>query len=274
MEHTHISISDNEFLTLTGYIKGTYGINLQQKRGLLEGRLNNYLVRSGYKSYADYILALKNDTTGREITNLLNKVTTNHTFFMRESEHFEFLRTTVLPQLECNVHDRDLRIWCAASSSGEEPYTLAMILEDYFGGKRPEWDKRLLASDLSQEILEKAIVGVYPNEGIADIPPSWRKKYFKPHGDTHMQVCEKTRSQVSFRIFNLMDPIVAKKPYHVVFCRNVMIYFDAPTKADLANRIYDVMAPGGYLFVGQTESLVRPTRFNYVMPSVYQKGMV
>lgn len=268
-----IKMTDKEFTYLVDYLKKNYGINLIHKRVLLEGRLTNYLAEQGYDNYTAYIKALEADKSGKELTNLLNKVTTNHTFFMRESDHFDYFRDRVLPILEKNVKDQDLRIWCAASSSGEEPYTLAMILNDYFGSKVPKWDKKLLASDLSIKVLEKAKLGIYPAESIKDIPETWKKKYFiKAPGD-NVQVVPEIRNEIVYRQFNLMDPITAKKPYQVVFCRNVMIYFDAETKASLVDRIYNVLCPGGFLFIGHTESIPKPTRFNYIMPSVYQKGV-
>ncbi|MCL2056515.1 MAG: protein-glutamate O-methyltransferase CheR [Oscillospiraceae bacterium] len=263
---------DDEFKYLVSMVKSKYGINLQEKRVLLEGRLTNYITEKGFSEYMPYIKLLESDTTGREVTNFLNRVTTNHTYFMRESEHFDFFRDKALPSLEPRIRDRDFRIWCAASSTGEEPYTLAMILHDYFGGKKPPWDKRLLATDLSQKVLDQAIAGKYPAQSIEKIPERWKKKYFTKAGADVVQVVESIRREITYRKFNLMDKIIAKKPFHVIFCRNVMIYFDMPTKTDLVDRMYDVMAPGGYIFLGQTETIAKPSRFNYVMPSVYQKG--
>ncbi|MCL2034620.1 MAG: protein-glutamate O-methyltransferase CheR [Oscillospiraceae bacterium] len=272
-----IKITDQEFKSLVEFLKNKYGINLEQKRVLLEGRLTGYLEKSGFTNYTDYIKSVQLDKTGKEITNLLNKVTTNHTYFMREAEHFHLFKDHVLPELEQRVKDKDLRIWCAASSSGEEPYTLAMLLRDHFGGKTPKWDTKLLATDLSQKVLEQAKAGLYMEEAIKDVPASWKKKYFmkappNKNGDPMVQVTQEIKNEVVYKIFNLMDPIVAKKPYQVVFCRNVMIYFDMPTKLALVNRIYDATCPGGYLFIGHTESLPKPTRYNYIQPSVYQKG--
>ncbi len=267
-----ISIKDDEFHYLVDYVKKHYGINLINKRVLLEGRLGNYLVERGFKDYSAYIKALTSDSSGKEITNLLNKVTTNHTYFMREADHFDYFRTAVLPLLERNVRDRDLRIWCAASSSGEEPYTLAMILADYFGGRVPGWDKKLLATDISLKVLEQAKLGIYATEAIKDVPDTWKRKYFAKIGEDKVQVVPEIRQEVVYRQFNLMDPIQYKKPFQVVFCRNVMIYFDAPTKSQVVDRIYDCLCPGGFLFIGHTESIPKPTRFKYIMPSVYQKG--
>ena len=267
-----IKITDKEFQHLVDYIKKHYGINLQQKRILLEGRLNSYLEEHGLKTFSEYIKMLEADTAGKEITNLLNKVTTNHTFFMRESEHFTYLKNQVLPILERDVRDRDLRVWCAASSTGEEPYTLAMILQDYFGTKNPKWNTQLLASDISMKVLEMARHGVYSAESLKGIPELWKKKYFSKYSDDQFQVTANIKNEVVYRQFNLMDPIKAKKPYHVIFCRNVMIYFDMPTKAALVERMYNALCPGGFLFIGLTESLPKPSPFNYIMPSIYQKG--
>ena len=267
-----IKITDDEFNFLVGYLKKQFGINLQHKRVLLEGRLGNYLSQSGYSNYSDYIKVLTEDRAGKELTNLLNRVTTNHTYFMREAEHFEYFSKSVLPIMESQVRNRDLRVWCAASSTGEEPYTLAMILHDYFGNKVPSWDKTLLATDISQKVLDHAKEGIYAEESIAKIPEHWKKKYFTRLKDGSVQIVPQIRKQVIYRPFNLMDPIKFKSQFHAIFCRNVMIYFDGPTKTDLANRMYDSLFPGGYLFVGHTESVARPTRFECVKPSVYQKG--
>lgn len=267
-----IKMTDDEFRFLTGFLKQKFGINLENKRVLLEGRLNSYFLQNGYNSYAEYISILKTESTGKELTNLLNRVTTNHTYFMREIEHFEFLSRKVLPELEARVRNREIRVWCAASSTGEEPYTLAMVLHDHFGRKTPGWDKSMLATDISQRVLEHAKQGIYTEESIEKIPESWRRRYFTPEGPGMVRVVPEIRSQVIYRTFNLMEPIKFKGKFHVIFCRNVMIYFDAPTKAALAERMHDALYPGGYLFVGQTESVAKSARFEYVMPSVYVKG--
>lgn len=267
-----LKLKDDEFNYLVNMVKNKYGINLTHKRVLLEGRLSNSLTKRGYTNYMSYIRDMETDKSGKEITNFLNKVTTNHTYFMREADHFRVFRDQVLPYWERRINNNDLRVWCAASSSGEEPYTLAMIMQDYFSHKPQKWDKTLLATDISLKVLDEAQQGIYSTESIAKIPPLWKSKYFTKLDDEHVKVNDQIKKEVIFKQFNLMNKIVAPKPYHVIFCRNVMIYFDAQTKADLVERMYDVLAPGGFLFTGQAESVARPTRFNSVMPSVYQKG--
>ena len=266
-----IKTTDDEFCQIVNYIKINYGINLSQKRILLEGRLNNYLQEKGYSNYTDYFTALKADKTGQETTNLLNRVTTNHTYFMREADHFDFLTNHVLPDIEKSINDFDLRTWCAAASSGEEPYTLAMILNDYFTGKASAWDKKLLATDISIKVLKQAKAGIYPADSIAVMPEPWKTRYFVKADSNSVMVSPQIKGEVVYRHFNLMNQIIVKKPYHIIFCRNVMIYFDAATKAALLERMYNVLVPGGYLFLGHTESMVKSDRFKCVYPSVYKK---
>lgn len=266
-------LSDEDFQRIVVYAKNHYGIELGQKRVIVEGRLKNYLAVHGYGSYAEYINAVIADEQGREAKSLVNLLTTNHTFFMREFEHFEYMREIVLPQLRKKEEKtRDLRIWCAAASSGEEPYTIAMILMDFFGLEHHEWDTTVLATDISTKVLEKAYRGVYADEQLLNLPETWRKRYFSKYDDGHSIVKENLKKQVLFRQFNLMNPLPFRKKLHVVFLRNVMIYFDEDTKNQLVERIYDFMEPGGYLFIGTTETLDKSsTRFQYVKPSIYRK---
>jgi chemotaxis protein methyltransferase CheR len=269
-----LTITDNEFNKLTAYIKANYGIHLkEEKRALVTGRLHNVLLEhnlSDFSEYYDYILS---DKTGDAATTLINKITTNHTFFMREAEHFYYLRDKVLPYLKDRVKDKDLRIWSAGCSSGEEPYTLAMLIDDFFGNEKKEWDAKVLATDISSKVLDEAKKGIYSNEEIATLPPQWKLSYFRRINKENSVLTDRIRNEVVYRKFNLMDQTFPfKRKFHVIFCRNVMIYFDAQTKHDLMNKFFDSMEYGGYLFIGHSESLNRDeTRFKYIMPAVYRK---
>ncbi len=266
-------LSDHEFQRIVSYVKGNYGIDLSQKRILVDGRLKNYLLRNGYSGYDEYMEEVESNPGGKEAKNLVNILTTNHTYFMRESEHFDFLQQVVLPQLKVKEAARkDLRIWSAASSTGEEPYTLAMILMDFFGLEHKQWDTTVLATDISTQVLEHASKGVYLKEQLEVLPPKWKNHYFKKIGTEEYQATEELRKEVLFRQFNLMNRFPFRRKFHVVFLRNVMIYFEEDTKYGLLDKIYDFMEPGGYLFIGTTESLNKGrTRFNYVQPSIYRK---
>ncbi len=266
-------LTDSEFQRIVSYVRRNYGIDLSQKRVLIAGRMKNYLLRNGYANYDEYMTKVENDPTGTEAKNLVNVLTTNHTYFMRESEHFEFLQKIVLPQLKVKeAAKRDLRIWSAASSTGEEPYTLAMILMDFFGLEHSKWDTTVLATDISTKVLAHASRGVYLKEQVEPLPPRWRKHYFKSISADEYQVTDELKKEVLFRQFNLMNPFPFRGKFHVVFMRNVMIYFEEDTKYELLQKVYDFMQPGGYLFIGTTEGLNRSrTSFEYVQPSVYRK---
>lgn len=156
-----MKLSDNDFLRLVDFIKSNYGINLEKKRVLIEGRLASVASSEGFDNFTDYINYALGDSTGKETIRLVNKLTTNHTFFMREPDHFKFLESTVLPHIESTVKDRDARIWCAASSTGQEPYTIAMTIDEYFGNKKSGWDTTILATDLDTDVLRTAREGIY-----------------------------------------------------------------------------------------------------------------
>ncbi|MDE6312275.1 MAG: protein-glutamate O-methyltransferase CheR [Lachnospiraceae bacterium] len=266
-------ITDNEFKRIVLYVKNNYGIDLSQKRVLVGGRLENYLVRNGYASYDDYMAKVEANPKGTEATDLINVLTTNHTYFMRESTHFDYMRRVVLPWAKTKAgKDRDLRIWSAASSTGEEPYTLAMLLMDYFGLEHKTWDTKVLATDVSTRVLEHATRGIYLKEEIGPLPPKWKQRFFKRINEEEYQVKDELKKEVIFRQFNLMNPFPFRKQFHIVFLRNVMIYFPDDTKYQVIQKIYDHMEPGGYLFIGTTESLNRgKTQFQYIEPSIYRK---
>lgn len=266
-------ITDNEFSRIVSYMMKNYGIDLSQKKVLVSGRLENYLVRNGYANYDEYMAKVENSPDGAAATDLVNVLTTNHTYFMRESTHFDFLMRVALPWAKsCAARDKDLRVWCAASSTGEEPYTLAMVLLDYFGVEHNMWDTRVLATDISTKVLEHAVKGVYLKENIDPLPAKWKQRYFKKQNNDEYCVKDVLKKEVIFRQFNLMNKLPFKRRFHIVFIRNVMIYFKDDTKYDLIQRIYDYMEPGGYIFIGTTESLDRKkTKFQYVQPSIYRK---
>lgn len=264
-----LRLSDDDFNRLVGFIKTNYGINLEKKRVLIEGRLTGIVNSEGYANFTEYLnYALKDS---KETMRLVNKLTTNHTFFMREPEHFKFLESDVLPYIEENVKDRDARLWCAASSTGQEPYTIAMTIDEYFGTRKGGWDTTLLATDIDTDVLRKARDGIYGADTLEGLSDKWIDKYFKKLPDGRYQVIDRLRNEVVFKKFNLMDPIVYKKPYDLISCRNVMIYFDADTKNALIERFYDATKVGGYLFIGHAESVSRNARYSYVKPAVYRK---
>ncbi len=266
-------LNDNEFIQLRDFTKQNYGIDLTEKRTMVEGRLQTLLATRGYRKFQPYFQLLINDRTGREAADLMNKLSTNYTFFMREENHFKFFQDTVLPNLKVTVKNRDLRIWSAGCSSGEEPYTLAMIISDFLGPDRLVWDRKILATDISLQALETALTARYVDEQLKDLPDSWKKTYFEKVEPGVWSLVDSICNEVIFRKFNLMQTVFPfKKKFQVIFCRNVMIYFDNETKRQLINRMYDATEEGGYLFVGHAESLDRKeTKYRYIQPAVYRK---
>jgi len=266
-----IKLTDADFNRLVTFVKKNYGIDLSKKRLLIEGRLARTLAEKHVPTFSAYIDMLFKDSSGTEMTLFLNKITTNHTYFMREPEHWDFMKSTVLPHLEASVKSKDARIWCAASSSGEEPYTMAMIIDEYFGTRKAGWDLTILATDISMNVLQKAERAIYSAETIKDCPAAWKKKYFKQLDSDNFQVIDSIRSQVVYKQFNLMDEIQYKQPFDFISCRNVMIYFDADTKNALIERFYDTMKDNAYFFIGHAESVPKTSRFTYIKPAIYRK---
>mgnify|MGYP001496391436 CR=1 FL=1 len=268
-----IHITDKEFLSLITFVKQKYGINLEKKRVLIEGRLSNMLRERGFSNFQQYLDVLFQDGSGSEVTTLLNKLTTNHSYFMRERDHFDFMHTHVLPYFENTRPSHDLRIWSAGCSAGQEAYTMAMAIDEHFGSRKALWDTTILATDISMNVLEKAKKAVYSEENIKDMPERWKQKYMIHLPDGTYQVCDRIKKQVIFRPFNLMDPFLFKKPFDLIFCRNVMIYFDSPTKDALIRKFYQATAAGGFLFIGHSEVINRETtHYRYIKPAIYQKG--
>ncbi len=271
----HKEMTEEEFLRIYRFIKNKYGISLDRRKEIIQGRMDNYLQWNGYASYTEYMRAVESDFTGRLERELVNTLTTNHTFFMREFEHFDYLRQKVLPQLKLKeARKKDLCIWCGAASSGQEPYMLAMLLKDFFNLEADAWDTKVLATDINTEVLAQAIRGVYDREHVESLPDSWKRRFLHPlNGGEQFEITQEIKNEVIFRQFNLMDDFPFKRKMHIIFLRNVMIYFDNATRKQLIEKVYDCMEPGGYLFVGRTETLDKSQcPFDMIQPSVFRKA--
>jgi len=273
-----MTISDEEYRLIRDLVYGQVGINLgENKKSLVVGRLQKYMREKGFASFRQYYDYVKNEPTGEAVRSLVTFISTNHTFFFREKDHFTFFYETVLPEMTGELEkrgDRDIRIWSAGCSSGEEAYTIAMLLLEFFGEKAPEWKLGVLATDISDRALKKATKGVYEDGNVANLPKRLRYSYLEKRDGTSWVVTDRVKRLVLFRRLNLMrESFPFKRRFHVIFCRNVMIYFDRPTRNALVNRFYRYTEPGGYLFIGHSESLPRAeTPYSYVKPAVYKKG--
>jgi chemotaxis protein methyltransferase CheR len=266
-----MNLTDGDFERLYRFIRDNYGLDLSKKRQLVVSRLTHTLASLGFSDFGPYIDHLLSVRNPNDIDALLSKLTTNYTFFMREQEHFTFLQNTILPDIiRRHQRDRVLSIWSAGCSSGEEPYTISMFLLDYLGAHAGEWDTKILATDISQKALTSAQTGTY--ELPDTVPADWKRKYFVPDGHSdRFKVAPVIKNNVLFRTFNLMNPIRFPAQFDIIFCRNVMIYFDQPTKDALVERFYRATAPGGYLLIGHSESINRSIGYQYLAPSTFRK---
>lgn len=272
-----MNLNDAEFNEIRDIIYTRFGISLgDHKKSLVIGRLRKLALQKGFSSFAELVSFIKSDVSGVSLQEMIDRMSTNHTFFFREQQHFQFLTSVVLPETTERLkksRSHDLRIWCAAASTGEEPYSIMMTMMDFFGSDYPAWQAGLLATDISSRVIEKATKGIYTTDQIQNIPERQRKKYLHQLDEENWAFNPEVRKEVTFRRFNLMNEVFPfKKPFHLIFCRNVMIYFDLPTRHELIKKLYRVMAPGGYLFIGHSESIRTPDcPFEYIQPAVFKK---
>jgi len=263
-----------EFNKIRDYIKKSFGISLSdEKKTLVYSRLRTTLAELEMDSFSEYFDYLTSDKSGDAMVRFVDKITTNHTFFMRETDHFDYLRDHVLPYIgEAYKNERDLRMWCAASSSGEEPVTLQIIAQECFKNQSSKWDTQILATDISTQVLDKAVYGKYATEALANMPKQWVNEYFTKVDAEFSQTKDIIKKNIIYRKINLIHPFKFKKRFQVIFCRNVMIYFDNNTRNEVVNKFFDIIEPGGYLFIGHSESITNTgSKFEYVKPAIYRK---
>jgi chemotaxis protein methyltransferase CheR len=271
-------LSDREFAMLRDLIHGEVGIFLNDsKKALMEGRLTKRLRELGLPTFEAYYRRVIEEDPAERIT-LFDRIATNETHFFREPEHFALLADKLLPALEAAAaageRPRSLRVWSAASSTGEEPYSLAMLLLDHLPPERG-WQVEVLGTDISTTVLARARAGVWSLRKAEEIPAPYLKRFMLRGVDSQaerMKAGPALRAAVRFARLNLAqdDYSAAGAPFDIVFCRNVLIYFDAAGKRRVCGRLLEALAPGGHLFLGHAETLqVLPPGANRVRPSVY-----
>jgi chemotaxis protein methyltransferase CheR len=251
-------------------------INLgDNKKELVSARLGKRLRTLEIGSYKEYCNLL--ETSGDELTQMVDAITTNHTQFFREMKHFDFLEQVGLPQVMSLAGKNEyIRVWSAASSSGEEPYSLAIFLSEHLTAKGRPW--RIDATDISTKILDKAKLGVYSEDRVSEIRHDWLRKYFQKgtkKWEGHYRVKESLRQMVHYQNLNLLqERYPFSESFHIIFCRNVMIYFDRETQQELLPRLVKFLCPGGYLMIGHSESLTAIQHgLKCIRPAIYQKPM-
>ncbi|SME95792.1 CheR family methyltransferase [Desulfovibrio gilichinskyi] len=268
-------MQDADFKKFSNLIKSEFGIKMPiTKKTMLEARLQKRLRALGMKSHSEYCdFIFSPGGLEKELTQLIDVVTTNTTDFFREPKHFEILLSTVLPEFT-RRSSSTLKVWSAGCSSGEEPYTLAIVLSE-FAANNPDFNFSILATDISNEILNKAINAVYPLSKVDVIPMAMKKKYLLKSRNKDKQlirIAPEIRRKVEFRRLNFMEKFPFKDEKDIIFCRNVVIYFDRPTQYTLFSKFCARLSKGGFLFIGHSESISGmdlPVR--QIAPTVYQK---
>lgn len=274
-------MSEKEFGLFSRFIYSELGIKMPPaKKLMLSVRLSRRLKTLELPTYMDYYNYLfTTKDRDEELNHMIDAVTTNKTEFFREPNHFSVLAKDVLPDLIKRKHvksGRVLDVWCAGCSTGEEAYTLAFVLDDFFQGN-PGGDYRILATDVSMRVLKAASDGIYRDGALGPVPPHYRRRYFmrgKGNWEGHHRVVPEIRKKINFRQLNFMDrDFGIKSEMGVVFCRNVVIYFDKGTQVEFFDKIFHHLIPGGYLFIGSSETLFGISEsFTSVGPTVYRKS--
>lgn len=263
-------LTEEQFNLFRRLIFERVGIHIKAtKQSMVKARLNRLIGEYGCENYAELYRRLKNGDT-ELLQELADAITTNVTSFFREKPQWLFLREHAIPELETSAA-RPLRIWSAGCSGGEEPYSIAITLLESLD--KQHRDFRILATDISNKILKRALEGSYHATLLAEIPRPVLLRHFQQTDSDHYRIAEHVREKVIFRSFNLVhgDYTLFEKPFDIIFCRNVLIYFDSATQQRIIEQFHALLTKGGYLFLGHSESLNRyPKQFGLVAPSVYQ----
>lgn len=275
-EFQHFLISDREFNYLRELIYREAGINLTEaKKCLVQTRIGKLMRRNNIDGYDQLFKVLENDPQGDMLVTVLDSISTNHTFFFREDAHFSYLQDVIVPEMLAGNPSKKLALWSSACSSGEEPYSIAITLSEVLEKKFPQADYSILATDISTKVLEQAQNGVYPMEVIESIPLELKKKYFQRGRNANSdkaKVKDFLRAKIGYSRHNLLYVLDQNVTFDIVFCRNVMIYFDYQTKEKVVKNIFQKIKPGGYFITGHSESLsVIDHPFKQIKPTIYRK---
>jgi chemotaxis protein methyltransferase CheR len=273
VEH-EFELTDSEFKRLRDLVHARTGIALSDaKRELVYGRLARRLRKLKLASFAQYCELVESGESA-ELQELTNAITTNLTSFFRENYHFEQLAAEALPQVESKrCAARRIRLWSAGCSTGEEPYSLAIVMREALA-HLPGWDVKLLATDIDSKVVATAAEGEYAQERFKDVPAERVRNWFRnvPGRPGFCAASAELKALITFRQLNLLDPWPMKGPFDIIFCRNVVIYFDKATQRGLFDRMADLQEPGGWLFIGHSENLLNVTRrYKLVGRTVYRR---
>lgn len=262
--------TDKEFFRVVNYIRINFGVNLIHKRALIEKRLMDVLSDNNFKSFDELMNSVEKDKSNKFIDILIGALVTNHTYFMREAIHFKLLEEVVFPKLLNN--NSEIRIWSAAASSGQEAYSIEMLLKDFLEDEKKTCSIEVVGTDISDAMLQIALAGEYTKEQVDSVSDSWKNKFFtkKINGDYKVNNCIK--EDVTFKKLNLMSPFEFEKKFHIIFLRNVLSYFDSGIVNQVVEKVVNNLEVGGYLFIGSTESIdIKSDKLAHLQPSLYRR---
>lgn len=258
--HSDIAITDEEFEKFREYFYRKTGIMFDEsKRYFVDRRLIERIKATGHSCFKNYFIFLRFEATGKELQNLINALTVNETYFFREDYQFQCMVKRMLPEIVSYKNKGDLiRIWSIPSSTGEEPYSIAIYLLEYWN-EIDKWDVEIISSDIDTNVIEIAKRGIYSERSVKPLPNEIVKKYFKTLGNGYFKISDELISSVEFTRVNLIDRFETKRyrGFDIVFCRNLLIYFDDASRKVAAENLYDAMNPGAFICLGHSESMSR-----------------
>lgn len=271
-EHQHfigaIGLREADFLRVQNMIKEYAGISISEgKEALVQSRLLKRMRKLGIRDFGQYLDYVERVRPNGEFLAFVDVLTTNKTSFFREQKHFEFIEREIFP----NMKRKNVKWWSAGCSSGEEPITLSILLHEH--KSTAQWNSaKILATDISYQMISMAKIGEYPIQRLGDVPPNLLAKYFRKTSATTYRVVDSVRKMITYGRLNLTEPWPMKGNFNIIMCRNVMIYFNRPTQEEIIRRFHRILEPGGYLFLGHSESMNPSSMgFRSVAPAVYQK---
>jgi chemotaxis protein methyltransferase CheR len=268
-----LKVTDIEFFRIVNYIRTNLGINLSNKRALVEKRLEDIVLDNKFENITELMNVVENDSSKNIANILMGAVVTNHTFFMREELHFELLKNVILPKLlKKDKEENNLRIWSAATSTGQEAYSIAMILKDFIEEEDVVCSLEIIGTDIIDNMLKIAENGEYTKEEMGFVSAEWKSKYFTKKINGCYKINEYIKKDIQFKKLNLITQFKFEKKYHIIFLRNILIYFESGLVNQVVEKVVENLMIGGYLFIGMTEIIeINSNKLVNVQPSVYRR---
>lgn len=262
-----MKLKQSHFKTIQQKIYEYCGINLHEgKQALVRARVMKRIRKLGMNDFSQYLEYLEQDGGDKEFLALVDVLTTNKTSFFRESQHFDFIQNKVIPEIKGR---RGVKWWSAGCSTGEEAISCSIVLQEQHLKRNAV---KILATDISRDVIQVAKKGVYANKKVSELSPKIRNRYFRRINESNYQITREVRNMITYGRLNLKRKWPLDGPFHVIMCRNVMIYFNRETQQELVSRFYDLLEPKGYLFIGHSESVANTGNgFDNILPAVYRK---